>query len=239
MSDALRTNVNDLLPLMEPYAGSPYNYNHELFGGLQDVQQYSDFASGGAGNEIVDWVIVELRDVADSVTVIASKSALIQKDGDIVDVDGQSTLFIPGVEAGDYIVAVDHRNHLGVRTPVALSLSTTPVAYDFTTAAEQAYVDGNLLNAPQRDLGSGVFGLWNGDANLNDIVSYNGPSNDRIAVLLRVGFSTPSNLINDVYEEFDANMNGVTAYNGPSNDRISILLAVGFTTPSNIISRHN
>ena len=240
MSDALRANPNDLIPLIEPYAGSPYNYVHTLYGGDEPVAQYSDFASGGAGNEVVDWVLVEVRDIADSTTVIASKSALIQKDGDIVDVDGQSTLFIPGVAAGDYIVSVNHRNHLGVRTPVSLSLdNVTPAAYDFTTAADQAYTDGSIENAAQRDMGDGNFALWDGDANQDDLVSYNVGFSDRIQILLEVGFSTPNQVLTDVYNRADVQMNTDVAYNVGFSDRISVLLAVGFSTPNNVLYRHN
>jgi len=119
MFDSLR--VDDLIPTIEPYSAA--GYSHEGFGG-DEMVDLSVFDDNGVDNSIVDWMIVELRDIADSSTVIASKSALIQRDGDIVDLDGVSPLEIPGVPDGNYIVAIEHRNHLGVRTPVSLALNS-------------------------------------------------------------------------------------------------------------------
>ncbi len=42
-------------------------------------------------------MIVELRDSSDATHVVASTSALVQKDGDIVSTDGTSNVMIPGV----------------------------------------------------------------------------------------------------------------------------------------------
>ncbi len=62
-------------------------------------------------NTIVDWVLIELRDT--ETTVAASRAALVQRDGDVVDLDGVSPVTFKDVEPGSYYVVVKHRNHLG------------------------------------------------------------------------------------------------------------------------------
>ena len=65
--------------------------------------------------KVVDWVWIELRDSANPSQIVAAKSALLQRDGDIVDESGVSVLkfSLPG---DNYFVTVKHRNHLGVMT---------------------------------------------------------------------------------------------------------------------------
>ena len=61
----------------------------------------------------LDWVVLELRIALDNAQLVASRSALVQRDGDVVEVDGTSSVR-HGVPNGNYFLAVRHRNHLGV-----------------------------------------------------------------------------------------------------------------------------
>ncbi len=79
----------------------------------------------GAGNpndDIVDWVWVELREEQDNTASVASRSALLQRDGDVVEIDGRSTLTMRQ-KRGNYYIVITHRNHLGVMTETAISFS--------------------------------------------------------------------------------------------------------------------
>ena len=90
------------------------------------------------------------------VPTLATRAALLQRDGDVVDVDGVSSVQV-AVADGNYYVAVRHRNHLGVMTanPVALSGGTALI--DFTggvgtyggdgLAAQQAFSTSFALRA--------------------------------------------------------------------------------------------
>lgn len=115
MNDDLRTAA--LIPNTEPYATS----------GFPDLKNAGVAHTANlsiTGNDaIVDWVMVELRDKNDSSTVLASRAALLQADGDVVDTDGTSVVSFIGVAPDDYFVAVRHRNHLGVMTAVAVGLN--------------------------------------------------------------------------------------------------------------------
>ena len=90
MKDDLRTDA--VLPDEEPYSAAPINYNHVGFAGGETIEAGVFNDAVDDGDDIVDWLIVELRDVADSVTVLASRAALLQRDGDVVDIDGSSSL---------------------------------------------------------------------------------------------------------------------------------------------------
>lgn len=235
LRDDLRAGA--LVPTSEPYEGAPYNYTHTGFGGDETVAA-SVFTPTG-DDAIVDWVLVELRDQSNPATVLASKSALIQRDGDIVDLDGVSSLAVYGLADGSYHIAVKHRNHLGIRTAAAQALSNTPLAYDFTTGLGQAYDNpGVTTNDAMDDLGSGVFGMWGGNASGNTNTRYNGSGNDRNAILATVGITTPNDVILDVYHICDVNLNTNVRYNGSSNDRNAILATVGITTPNDVITEH-
>ena len=65
-------------------------------------------------NAIVDWVFVELRHKYEPTMVLATRSGLLQRDGDVVDTDGVSPLTFGGVAEDSFYVVVRHRFHLGV-----------------------------------------------------------------------------------------------------------------------------
>ena len=117
MNDILRNT--SLVPMREPYTPLA------SFGSasLQNAYRLMDSNLPTiAGNDaVVDWVKVELRDPVTPTTVIASRAALVQRDGDVVDVDGISPVKFTGVAPGNYHVAIRHRNHLGVMTQSVLS----------------------------------------------------------------------------------------------------------------------
>jgi len=71
------------------------------------------------GNDaIMDWAFIELRiAAAPQLAPIATRAALVQRDGDIVDMDGISPVEFGNIP-DDYYIAVKMRNHLGVMTDV-------------------------------------------------------------------------------------------------------------------------
>jgi len=157
MADGIRAASQ--LPLSEPY--DALGFTHHGFGGGELVLP-AVFTTTGS-DAIIDWVLVEIRDGADSTIIKATAPALLQKDGDIVDLDGSSPLSIPGIGMGEYFVAIKHRNHLGVMTAGKLTLSSSSSAYDFTTNVANTF--GGALGIA--DLGDGRYGLVSGDFNHN------------------------------------------------------------------------
>ena len=116
MLDGLRTGTN-VIPTTEPYRGAPYSFA-TYNGGTQEVAAASVFNDLGNNNNIVDWVFVELRAGATSgiATPIQTRSAFIQRDGDIVDIDGTSPLYFKNEDPGNFTITIKHRNHLAIST---------------------------------------------------------------------------------------------------------------------------
>ncbi|HRI24852.1 MAG TPA: hypothetical protein PLZ45_09250, partial [Ferruginibacter sp.] len=148
--------------LSQPYSAAPFNY-----AGTETVPS-GFFASTGATNDPMDWVLLELRDTTSPTTVIMKRAAIIREDGMITDVDGVSPVSFKGINAGYCFVVVRHRNHLGVRsgfTQLVDGNAVTPVPYDFTLAQDQARQDNSIgTNAAMAQDGS-VFLLWGGNVN--------------------------------------------------------------------------
>ncbi len=137
-------------------------------GYIPTTSPYSDSATCDAivfdatGNDaIVDWVWVELRDATDNKIIVDAQSALLQRDGDVVDVDGSSILtFTPVPDT--YYVAIAHRNHLGIMSNATVALSTTSTIVDFTDSSTTSF--GTHAQTDYA-MPTGVLGMWAGNAN--------------------------------------------------------------------------
>jgi hypothetical protein len=173
MRDDLR--LANLLPTTSPYAD----------GLLCDI---SVFSTTGV-NAIVDWIWLELRDSADMTIIIESRSALLQRDGDIVDIDGTSAVDFTAT-AGNYYLLIQHRNHLSI-------LSATAVAMNGSTTTDLSSDPLDVFggNSAVIDVG-GIFSMVSGDAFTNGQIQ----NTDVIEVRPQVGTSGYSNL--------DIDMNG-------------------------------
>ncbi|MDX1479765.1 MAG: hypothetical protein R3301_18765 [Saprospiraceae bacterium] len=237
MQDSIRSR--DLLDAvtLQPYTA--LGFVPEGFGGNEtvDVSVFDD--TGIPADNIVDWIWVEIRDAVTPTTVLATKSALLTRDGSIVDLDGTSNLTIAGLADGNYHIAIRHRNHLEIRTASAQALSDAALAYDFSSGLGQAYDDGVTANDPMfLHAGSGLYAMWTGDGNQDGDVKYNGANNDKNEVLFVVGATTPNNVMSGLYSPADFNMDGDVKYNGANNDKNMVLTVVGLTSPNNIVSAH-
>ncbi|WP_299440122.1 hemagglutinin protein [uncultured Aquimarina sp.] len=148
------------------------------------------FNATGA-NAIVDWVWVELRDKNNANTVLASTSALLQRDGDIVTTDGTSDIEFE-LPQDNYYVMVSHRNHLAILSANTVALSSTVATLDFSAANTVAQGGANAV----ADLGNGKFAMLGGDFDENGQVQ----NSDINAVVILLGGSG--------YSLADMDMNG-------------------------------
>ena len=110
MQDQLR--LNNQLPLLSPYVEDNNFTLVNDYGDLVLNQEILD-AFDEDGEAKVDWVFLELRSELDPTVVLATRSALLQRNGWIVDLDGASPVRFD-LEAGSYFLAIKHRNHLGL-----------------------------------------------------------------------------------------------------------------------------
>ena len=111
---------------------------------------------------------VELRSGGEPATVLATRSALVQRDGDVVASDGLNPVSFP-VAPGNYHVAIRHRNHLGAMTATPVALSAAATTVDFRLASLATY------GTEARKTIAGAFpaeALWAGDVTFNSMLQY-------------------------------------------------------------------
>lgn len=224
MNDDLR--ANGLIPLDAPYNDMGYYSQSDPI-----VHTTPAVLAVTGNNAIVDWVCVELRDPVNAAIVYMRKQALLQRDGDVVAVDGVSPLMIPAVMGSTLKIAIRHRNHLGVMGTDTRSANGTMQYMDFTVPETPVYgTNARKTNATYST-------LWSGNANwavVSNVLKYTGTDNDRDPILTAIGGTLPTNTVTG-YAVTDVNMDGVTKYTGAGNDRDPILANIGGTVPTNVL----
>jgi hypothetical protein len=219
MSDALRSA--GLIPLQEPYTALGFE---QAAGGGGASTSPSVLAVTGA-DAIVDWVQVELRNPTAPSQLVATRQALLQRDGDVVSTDGTSPLTF-SVATGSYHVVIRHRNHLGCMTAAPVSLTAVPLLVDLTAPATATF------GTDARKSVEGGMVLWAGNAVRDGRLLYTGEDNDRDALLLAVGGVVPTATAQGYLVE-DITMDGTVKYTGENNDRDIILTNIGGVVPTN------
>ena len=246
MRDALRqadqapSATTNFLPDTEQYTN--LGFTHVGDGGGETVVNPATVFADNGNDSIVDWVFVELRDASDNTAVIATRAGLVQRDGDVVDVDGVSSLVFSSTAAADYFVSINHRNHLGVMTEATSALSSIPTVVDFTDPGIALFHlttsnDGlEQFQVPNESLQA----LWAGDVALDNTVVFAGQDNDSSSLFDNVVLD-PGNVFNSTtfplsgYHQSDVNMNSVGVFSGQNNDR-DFIFANTDLHPNNIFS---
>ncbi|MCB9170745.1 MAG: hypothetical protein H6597_03580 [Flavobacteriales bacterium] len=218
MQDSLRSH--GLIPVTEPYTALGFA---QAGGGGGEIVSSAVFDVTGP-NAIVDWVLVELRDAGTPSTIVASRCALLQRDGDVVGQDGTSSVVL-NAPPGNYYLAVRHRNHLGVMTASPVSLGAAATSVDLRIAGTAAWgTEARKAIGPAR-------AMWAGNTFGDGLVKYAGSDNDRDPILQVIGGNTPTAVVLGYYRE-DVNLSGVVKYAGAQNDRDPILVNIGGTVPT-------
>ncbi len=154
MRDDLRRQ--GILPLQTPYGDSAMVNNPTLT--FEENEE--------PHNNIVDWVLVELRDKNEPRSILNVSSALVQSDGDIVALDGKSPVVLNHLIPDSYYVVIRHRNHLPIMSAEPISLSLSNTCIDFSTEQTPVYDENARV-----DLGNGIMGVVGGDANGDNTVN--------------------------------------------------------------------
>ena len=158
----MNTNLNSILPLSQPYNVTPFNYT-----GTENVTAIPNV-------NIVDWVLVELRDasspnLATNSTILARKAAFLKSDGTLVSLDGMSNLQFNVTVSNKVFLTIWHRNHLGILSFYPLIIHDGIASYDFTTGFLKTFGSTNGC----KELGTGIWGMISGngnaDATINDL----------------------------------------------------------------------
>lgn len=150
MTTTLANSAN--FPTAQPYNIAPFNY-----GGLET------FTTLPA--DTVDWLLLELRQANDLTQVVDRQAVLLRKDGIITQTDGTSGVAFNNVLAGNYHLAIFHRNHLGVMSSVPVVLDNATYIYDFTQAVSKAYGLNQLKSV------GNIYAMYAGDLNGDNIIN--------------------------------------------------------------------
>lgn len=226
MHDSLR--AHNLIPLEEPYTALGYTHR----GGGGGELMHASLLGVTGPHAIVDWLVVELRHANDPGKRIATQSALLLRNGEVLAANAQPLSFC--VPAGRYQVAVRHRNHLGVITNRSVLLDGNPMLVDFTSSDARYNTRGGTEALQPLNADSTAWGLWPGDVSFDGRVQYVGEGNDRDPILLGIGGNVPTNVITEVYAQPDVNLDSRLQYVGDGNDRDPILVAIGGSTPTHV-----
>ena len=149
---------------------------------------------------IVDWVFVELRDKDDNSVIIDSQSAFLQRDGDVVGIDGFSDIGF-NQDQGDYYVAIKHRNHLGIMSASTQALSSTKTIVDLSSNPSAVEGESNAVVA----LANGKFGAYTGDFDSNQQVQ-NSDASGVIQLIGGSGYDNADMDINTQIQNSDVNV---------------------------------
>ena len=241
MRDGLRnspyTGLN-YIPKTDPYLGSvgfldlSSKFTHYGPGLLPENQTIPDSASVFSvtgENAIVDWVYVQLRDKKDYTKILASRSGLVQRDGDVVDLDGVSLLKFDGVGLDSFYVVVKHRTHLGAMSGVVANLELV----DFTNPITEVFDFGNTIPGGQDFTGlaqkigviQGYNALWMGDFDASGKIKFTNPGDDQNILFADVLFHPNNTSVKANYDfgygyyQGDINLDGKVKFANPDDDK--------------------
>jgi len=180
-------------------------------------------------NAIVDWVFVELRSKTDAAQIVASRSGLLQRDGDVVNIDGINPISFPGIAPDSFYIVIRHRNHLGA---MSLLVSSKDLI-DFTSLQTPIYslglvqssgLDYTGLSMKENQL-LGYRALWAGNFDSDGKLKFVNPNDDQNILFFEVlvypnNTNSASNYNFGIgYLQGDFDMNSKAKYDNPNDDK--------------------
>ena len=148
-SHNMNANLRNLssFPKTQPYNASLWNYY-----GLESVLSVP--------NNVVDWVLVQLRTGLTANTTFAQRTGFLLQDGTVVDLDGTTPINFNVDPSVSFYIVVKHRNHLAVMSNSAVTLSSLSSSSPFTFNNSNTYGTNAMVS-----LETNVYGMWAGDVN--------------------------------------------------------------------------
>lgn len=221
--------ASNLIPTSDPYRTAPYStfFTHSNNTVTETIASSVLNDMANPDQNIVDWVFVELRNATGATTapILQTRSALLRRNGTIVDIDGVSPVYFKNLDAGtNYVVTVKHRNHLGISStpvsPISLGLSNT--SFDFTNTANTGIY--GTANTNYTQINSKNV-LWAGNGRNNSTSSWSGLNNDKDYLYITV-LSSSSGTPLTGYSAGDFNLNRTTSWSGLNNDKDFLYITV-------------
>ncbi len=115
----------------------------------------------GINSLVTDTIEVQLRNTNSPYGIVATTKAILQTNGNAVST-------FPFI-SGSYYIAMKHRNGLQTWSATPVTVGTSPITYDFTTASNKAYGNNMIEMEP------GKWAIFSGDLNADeniDLVDY-------------------------------------------------------------------
>jgi hypothetical protein len=192
MDSYLSTIAN--FPLNDPYNIAPLNTIFEHKNNQNPPPIPTSVMARTGADAIVDWVFIELRQGTNNGTTVAfTKAALLQRNGELVNSDGNKPLVFPNVPSGQYYVAIRHRNHLGFRTAQTHFLSNVPIELNFTNNSVNLFGSSPFIL-----LNNNIRAMRAGDAN----------SDGSIDAFDSIQWESENGLFDDYSKNSDYNLDG-------------------------------
>ncbi|MCD4680939.1 MAG: PKD domain-containing protein, partial [Bacteroidales bacterium] len=219
----------DSFPHSQPFNTSPWNYT--------GMEQISSVPAN-----VVDWVLIEIRDSNDVNIVHEYRAGLLLNNGQIIDTNFTTGINLTTISSAYYYVVIRHLNHLPLMTANPVMLPNT-VVLDFSDTTNTPLYGGAKNSAIEVE--SNVFAMIGGDINSDGTLKYSGPGNDRGLILQKIINESGSTIITTIltgYYQEDITLDGKLKYSGPANDPSLIIqnlvnltgstsITVIFTTP--------
>jgi hypothetical protein len=190
-------NTLGVIPLNQPYDTNPAA--EWYYTGTESV--------GSVPANVVDWVLVQLRDAnnaadATGSSVVAEQAAFLLNDGSVVDLDGTSNIVFGGMGYSEGLFpVVFHRNHLGIISSVKMVRTSGVYAYDLTLPGS---IYGGINGS--KELAPGLWGMVAADGNGSGIIA----TDDETVVW-------KNDLGNSGYLAGDFDMNGIVQSTDETN----------------------
>ena len=163
----MSTTISDYIPTYQPYNTFPWDY-----AGGEHINNIP-------GN-MVDWVLVELRDYLNPSLIVSRRAAILLDNGIIADTNLSVEITFGATSPGDYYLCIYHRNHITVMSASPVNIPNA-VSYDFSDTLNFPSYGGSTKALIE--LEPGIYGMITGDINKDGVLKYSGPDNDRSAVL--------------------------------------------------------
>ncbi len=161
VSTEMVANLNENnLPLNQPFNCNPWNYKG------------NEHVSVIPNTEIVDWVMLEIRETdgdsssATSDKIIDRKAGFILKNGNIVSANGYDLIKFNEEINNNLYVIVWQRNHLPIMSANSLFLNKNTYQYDFTSNPDNVFGGISAI----KELDTDYWGMISGDANADGLI---------------------------------------------------------------------
>lgn len=136
--------------------------SHNRFLKMTNFINYNDSIES-FNDDIVDWMVLELRKNIDSQSVALRKNVLLTKEGNLVDLHDSSGIHLDSL-SGSYFITLYHRNHLPVMSSTKININNDSVFYDFTTSINKYYGNSAWNN-------SNKYGMYAGETNYDNQIT--------------------------------------------------------------------